>query len=101
MEEEAQDPVWDDYVDDEGSFFSSRSNFKDSLDFIGWYMTKTKKTNGVKLTDAFNQYLNYHEGWSGYRKGTYKGKDWLIKVARQVYNRSQNYKYQLQRCNLY
>lgn len=64
-------------------------------------MTKTKKTNGVKLTDAFNQYLNYHEGWSGYRKETYKGKDWLIKVARQVYNRSQNYKYQLQRCNLY
>lgn len=98
---QAQDPVWDDYVDDEGSFFSSRSNFKDSLDFIGWYMTKTKKTNGVKLTDAFNQYLNYHEGWLGYRKGTYKGKDWLIKVARQVYNRSQNYKYQLQRCNLY
>ncbi|MGN1280546.1 MAG: hypothetical protein ACI4UM_01390 [Succinivibrio sp.] len=98
---QAQDPVWNDYVSEEGSFFSSRTNFKDSLDFIGWYMTKTKKTNGIQFSDAFNQYLNYHEGWTGYRKGTYKKKTWLLNVARKVYTRSENYKYQLQHCNLY
>ena len=98
---QAQDPVWDDYKDDAGSMFSSRSNFEDSLDFIAWYMTKTKKTNGIKFTDAFNQYLNYHEGWGGYRRGTYASKSGLINVARKVHVRSENYKYQLQHCNLY
>jgi hypothetical protein len=98
---QAQDPVWDDYKSDEGGIFSSRSNFEDSLDFIAWYMTKTKKTNGVAFSDAFNQYLNYHEGWTGYRKRTYMGKDWLIGVARKVHNRALSYKAQLQRCNLY
>ncbi|MGN0894274.1 MAG: transglycosylase SLT domain-containing protein [Succinivibrio sp.] len=98
---QAQDPVWNDYKSEAGSFFSSRTNFKDSLDFIAWYMTKTKKTNGIQFSDAFNQYLNYHEGWTGYRKGTYKKKTWLLNVARKVYTRSENYKYQLQHCNLY
>ena len=98
---QAQDPVWNDYVDQKGSFLSSRSDFEDSLDFIAWYMTKSKATNNVKLSDAFNQYLNYHEGWGGYRKKTYMGKTWLIDVARKVHTRSENYKRQLQTCNLY
>lgn len=98
---QAQDEVWSDYVDQAGSFFSDRDDFEDSLDFIAWYMTKTKKTNGVPLTDAYNQYLNYHEGWSGYRNGTYKSKAWLIQTAKTVRNRANNYKQQLLRCQLY
>lgn len=98
---QAQDPVWNEYKDQSGSMFSSRSDFGDSLDFIGWYMTKTKKLNGISFSDAYNQYLNYHEGWNGFRKKTYRSKDWLIKVARKVSSRSQMYKRQLLKCNLY
>lgn len=98
---QAQDPVWERYVDEEGSFFSSRDDFDDSLDFIGWYMTKTKNTNGVAFSDAYNQYLNYHEGWAGFRNKSYESKDWLIKTARDVENRSEQYKQQLLQCNLY
>ncbi|MGN0902738.1 MAG: hypothetical protein ACI4M9_05575 [Succinivibrio sp.] len=98
---QAQDPAWDDYTSDAGSIFSSRSNFADSLDFIGWYMTKTKKINGVQFNDAYDQYLNYHEGWGGYRKRSYLKKDWLMNVARKVATRAAKYKYQLQKCNLY
>ena len=98
---QAQDPVWEDYKDDQGSFFCSRSNFADSLDFIGWYMTKTKRLNHVQFNDAYNQYLNYHEGWTGYKKKTYRSKDWLQKVAKKVQIRALKYKQQLQHCNLY
>lgn len=98
---QAQDEVWDDYVDDAGSFFSDRDDFEDSLDFIAWYMVKTKKTNGVELTDAYNQYLNYHEGWTGFKKGTYKSKDWLKKTASAVSQRSSLYREQLLKCQLY
>ena len=98
---QAQDPVWEDYVDEAGSFFSSRDDFADALDFIAWYMTRTKKVNGVPLTDAYNQYLNYHEGWGGFTQGTYKDKDWLLNLARDVQETSDRYREQLLKCNLY
>ncbi len=98
---QAQDPVWEDYKSEEGGMFSSRSDFDDALDFIGWYMTKSKNKNGVAFNDAFNQYLNFHEGWGGYQRKTYLGKNWLLGVARKVHQRSERYKQQLQHCNLY
>lgn len=98
---QAQDPVWEQYVDEAGSIFSDREDFDDALDFIGWYMTKTQQINGIAFSDAYNQYLNYHEGWSGYAQKTYENKDWLINIARQVQARSETYRAQLLKCELY
>lgn len=98
---QAQDEVWNDYVEEAGSMFSDRDDFEDSLDFIAWYMVKTKNTNGVQLHDTYNQYLNYHEGWQGYRNDSYKSKGWLLKTARQVAQQAELYKQQLLRCQLY
>ena len=98
---QAQDPVWEDYLDDAGSFFSDRDDFVDALDFIAWYMTKTKEANGISLSDAYNQYLNYHEGWNGFKNGSYRSKDWLLKAARSVQQRADSYKQQLLHCDLY
>ncbi len=98
---QATDESWDLYTSEAGSFFSDRDDFGDALDFIGWYMSKTRQQNGVAYTDAYNQYLNYHEGWKGYRMGTYKGKDWLVSAARQVAYRAAAYRAQLLHCELY
>ena len=95
---QAQDPVWDDYVDDEGSFFSSRSNFKDSLDFIGWYMTKTYQALGIPVWDVKNQYLAYHEGRNGFARGSHKEKPWLLGVATGMERRAEKYRQQLSSC---
>ncbi len=98
---QAQDEVWAEYVQDKGSFFSSRDDFADALDFIGWYMQKTKKINGIPFKDAYNQYLNYHEGWWGYRKQSFESKNWLKDIAKKVSDRSETYRNQLLHCNLY
>ena len=98
---QAQDAVWGDYVEDAGSFFSSRDDFDDALDFIGWYMRRTKQINAVPFSDAYNQYLNYHEGWTGFRNRTYRSKDWLQAAAERVQRRAQTYRTQLLSCNLY
>lgn len=99
----AQDDIWELYLDEEGSMMmiSDRQDFADSLDFIGWYMVKTKTLNGVPLSDAYNQYLNYHEGWAGYREESYSTKSWLINNARDVAQKAELYKQQLLRCQLY
>ena len=97
---QAQDAVWGEYVKDAGNMFSSRSNFKDSIDFIGWYTNRSRKVNGTSLWAADHQYLNYHEGWNGYRRGSHKSKKWLLSTAKRVKGRASNYGEQLRRCNI-
>ncbi len=97
---QAQDEVWEDYQDDAGGFWSSRSNFKDSLDFISWYILKTRDKNGVAVNDVYNQYLNYHEGWQGYKKGSWKKNSSLKKLAEKVSGTARKYGQQLKNCDL-
>ncbi|ABL99267.1 hypothetical protein SHAM105786_04170 [Shewanella amazonensis] len=95
---QAKTMTWDDYVRETGNSWSSRSDFDDAMDFMGWFITKTHKINGVSKWDARAQYLNYHEGWGGYRRGTHKSKKWLIKVAAKVDERSRRYAAQYKGC---
>ena len=97
---QAQDGTWEQYVDEAGGFFPSREDFADSIDFIGWYTHKSRKINGTSLWAADHQYLNYHEGWYGYRKGSHKSKKWLLKTAATIKRRASNYGEQLRKCSL-
>ena len=95
---QAKTPVWGEYVDDAGSWFSDRDEFDDAIDFIGWYMDRTHRVNKVSKWDTYGQYLNYHEGRGGYRRGSYKKKPWLVKVARKVEARAKRYSEQYWGC---
>lgn len=97
---QAQDPVWGEYKKSAGSIFASRSNFSDSIDFIGWYTFQSYKKNSVSKWDGYNQYLNYHEGWGGYKKKTYTQKSWLLSTAKMVAQRARTYSVQLKNCDL-
>jgi hypothetical protein len=68
------------------------------IDFVGWYMDKTATINGVYKYDAYGQYLNYHEGWGGYRQKTYASKGWLVATAGKVQGRSDMYAQQYAGC---
>lgn len=95
---QAQTGTWSDYKRETGNSGASRKNFDDSMDFIGWYMDKTQKVNGVSKWDARNQYLNYHEGWGGYRNRSHNSKSWLLGVASKVESRSNTYGAQYRSC---
>ncbi|MBT1443354.1 hypothetical protein KJI95_02265 [Shewanella sp. JM162201] len=95
---QAKNATWDDYQRETGNSWASRSDFDDAIDFMGWYINKTNRVNRVSKWDAKAQYLNYHEGWGGYRRGTYKSKKWLIKVADKVDARSRRYAAQYKAC---
>ena len=90
--------TWAEYQKDAGSVFSDRDNFANAFDFIQWYMHKTHTRNKVSKWDAYAQYLNYHEGQGGYSRGSYKGKTWLLNVAKRVDQRSKRYSTQLLSC---
>ncbi|MDE4132350.1 lytic transglycosylase [Phaeobacter sp. QD34_3] len=95
---QALDGTWDDYRRDTGRRRAKRDRIRDAADFMGWYMNRTREKNGIPLYDARNQYLAYHEGHSGYARGTYRRKSWLIRVADKVEARSMMYQAQLATC---
>ncbi len=96
---QALDGTWDEYLAETGRRNARRDRITDATDFMGWYMNKTRDRNGIPLTDARNQYLAYHEGHTGFARGSYNSKGWLMRVASEVGQRAQSYQFQLMRCS--
>lgn len=95
---QALDRTWADYQKAIGNSGAKRDRFSDSIDFMGWYIDRTNTINRISKWDAKHQYLNYHEGWGGYRNKTYLRKSWLPPVADRVDARSKRYASQYNAC---
>jgi hypothetical protein len=95
---QAKTLTWRDYTRETGNSGADRDNFDDAIDFMGWFISKTHRVNGISKWHAYDQYLNYHEGWGGYKRKTYEKKAWLKKVAKRVETRSLKYAAQLKGC---
>ena len=95
---QALDGTWNQYRKSTGRRSAKRDRIKDATDFMGWYMTESKRRNGIRLSDARNQYLAYHEGHTGYARGTYRNKSWLLRISGEVEARSRMYRAQLESC---
>ena len=95
---QALDGTWEEYQDQTGKRSARRDRIKDATDFMGWYMAQTQSRLGVPLSDARNQYLAYHEGRTGFARGSFNSKPWLVRVAGEVGQRSNLYAVQLRSC---
>ena len=96
---QALDGTWDRYRESSRRNWAKRTDFGDSIDFVGWYCQQSSVRCGIKKTDAYSLYLAYHEGQGGYNAGTYKSKAWLMQIARKVDARSKSYASQLKMCS--
>ena len=88
--------TWKQYKTETGNKIATRTRFKDSVDFIGWYTSKTEKILKVSKQDAFKQYIAYHEGWGNYKN--YKNNKKVINLAKKVEKQASIYKKQLSDC---
>jgi hypothetical protein len=88
--------TWEQYKDETGNKLATRTRFKDSVDFIGWYTNKTESILKISKNDTFRQYIAYHEGWGGYKN--YKSNKKVIALAKKVKNQSDKYRLQLKKC---
>lgn len=95
---QARSATWNEYQANSGNGWSRRDNFKDAIDFIGWYNKQSQVRSKIPLQDPYRLYLAYHEGHGGYNRGNYKHKKWLLNTAQQVANRSLSYSQQLSVC---
>ena len=88
--------TWEQYKKETGNKLATRTRFKDSVDFIGWYTNKTESILKISKKDAFRQYLAYHEGWGAYKD--YKNNPKVIGLAKKVKSQSDKYRSQLNKC---
>ena len=89
--------TWKQYKDETNNKLATRTRFKDSVDFIGWYTNKTEQILKISKKDAFRQYIAYHEGWGNYKN--YKKNQKVILLAKKVEKQSEKYKKQLSKCS--
>ena len=89
---------WEHYKKVTGKRFVTRVRFKDSVDFVGFYIDQANKELGISKKDTFSHYLAYHEGMNGFRKKTYKTKTKLLKIAGRVEKQAETYNKQLSKC---
>lgn len=95
---QALDGTWKEYQEDQRKFSAKRDRFRDAVDFMGWYMHQSNERLGISKFDARNQYLAYHEGRTGFVRGSYNRKSWLVRISQSVADRSQMYRAQLVSC---
>ena len=88
--------TWEQYKKETGNKLATRTRFKDSVDFIGWYMNKSSKILKISIRDAYKQYIAYHEGWGNYKN--YKSNTKVVILAKRVKDQSDLYRKQLQGC---
>ena len=89
--------TWEQYKKETGNKLATRVRFKDSVDFIGWYTSKSETILKNSKQDAFKQYLAYHEGWGNFKY--YKKNKKVIGLAKKVEKQSNIYKKQLLSCS--
>lgn len=95
---QALDSTWDEYRRATGERGADRDEFADAVDFIGWYNARSASLCGIRKDDAYRLYLAYHEGPHGYRRGSYRRKQWLMEVAQRVARKAERYRSQLRGC---
>ena len=88
--------TWKQYKTETGNKLATRTRFKDSVDFIGWYTSKSSKILKISMNDPFKQYIAYHEGWGNYKY--YKKNIKVIELAKKVKTHSDRYEIQLNKC---
>ncbi|MCW1931314.1 transglycosylase SLT domain-containing protein [Pararhodobacter zhoushanensis] len=95
---QALDGTWDEYQAATRNRRAQRDDIRDATDFIGWYAAEAQRANSIHPANARELYLAYHEGNTGYARGSYRNQAWLIAVADNVANRAVMYDQQLRTC---
>ena len=96
---QAVEGTWNEYKNETNRKRAKRNNFSDSVDFVGWYLSKAKSVK-IKSYEVDKLYIAYHEGYGGYKRKTYREKDWLVDVAKKVKYNAVRYERQLKSCPL-
>ncbi len=93
---QALDGTWETYQRSTGRWAARRNDFGDAIKFVGWYHYQSHRRNGIARNDAYNLYLAYYSGQSGYERGRFSSS--LRQTARKSAAMAARYAGQLKSC---
>lgn len=96
---QALDGTWARYQRETGRGGARRTDFSDTVRFIGWYHQQSHIKNGIDYNDPYRLYLAYHSGHAGYASGAWRSRPEATRGAKRFADISQNYARQLRACN--
>lgn len=97
---QAKVETWQDYVEATKNRSASRTNFADSIDFVGWYLRRGVDHAGISPSNAEALYVTYHEGLNGYKSGKWRNSPAVTRAAATVQRQANMYESQLPTCRL-
>lgn len=97
---QAKDETWNDYMRATKKLNASRTNFADSIDFVGWYLARGVKHAGISPTDARKLYFTYHLGLNGYKSGAWQKSTKVQSAGATVQSQANHYATQLKSCKV-
>lgn len=92
--------TWAEYREQTGRRRAKRHRFRDAVHFVGWYHHQSHRRNGIALDDAYNLYLSYYAGPTGYARGVWKSSPHMQTAAANVASMTAIYRRQLASCDL-
>ncbi|MDO6460027.1 transglycosylase SLT domain-containing protein [Granulosicoccaceae sp. 1_MG-2023] len=95
---QALDGTWQQFRDETKQPRASRRDFAAAIDFVGWYIDMSHRQLGIGRSNAYHQYISYHEGPAGYARGAWKNKPALLQTASRVAANAKTYTIQYQSC---
>ncbi|MBT8147809.1 MAG: hypothetical protein KJN90_13215, partial [Gammaproteobacteria bacterium] len=95
---QAIDSTWQDYMEQSGNWDARRDKFADAIDFVAWYNAMSRRINQIPSDDAAHLYFAYHEGNTGYTRGTFQNKSWLLATGSQVQENAERFNQQFSSC---
>ncbi|MFP3542915.1 transglycosylase SLT domain-containing protein [Rhizobium sp. SIMBA_035] len=96
---QALDGTWSHYQSETGNWTGRRTNFADAIDFIAWYHYSNSQATGIQRNDAYNLYLAYYSGPTGYKRGDWRSNGQLQRTAQKFANMAATYQQQLNGCD--
>lgn len=97
---QAIDGTWKIYTKENNKPRADRTSFKDAIDFVGWYSSKSiAKGDKISPFDVNALYVFYHDGWGALPEdGSRQLKPEVLKVAAKIYQQTLTYHRQLKKC---
>ena len=97
---QAKEETWNNYVQATKNRTASRTNFADSIDFVGWYLNRAVKHLGVATTNTEALYASYHVGLSGYQSGKWRNSPSIRNSVSTFQRQVQRYESQIRTCKV-
>ncbi|MCY4094057.1 MAG: transglycosylase SLT domain-containing protein [Gammaproteobacteria bacterium] len=97
---QAKEETWNDYIQATKNRTASRTNFADSIDFVGWYLNRAVRHLGVAPSNTEALYASYHVGLSGYQSGAWRDSSTIRNSIATFQRQVQRYERQIRTCTV-